>query len=392
MTTEERDRVGAAIDELVATYPPASTPEVELRGHRFDAGLAFISFRRDCGGMELDPSLQPFVERRFAEAGCVDSTMRNIIGLAMAAPTLHAHGTDEQRRLLRPLFTGEEIWCQLFSEPGAGSDLASLATRAEGRSDHFLVNGQKVWTSLGHVARWGLLLARTDPEQPKHRGLSYFILDMETAGVEVRPLRQLTGESEFNEVYLDNVVVPRHRLVGAPGDGWRIAMTTLMNERLAPAGTHLERGEGPIRQAVDAYLDALDRGTAGIDAGDRDRLMVLWTRAEAARLTQRRASASPAGSVVKLSLAETNKSIYEFCLDMQAQEALLIDHYDDHRPDTVAALGGQHAGKAYLRSLANSIEGGTSEVLKSMLAERVLGLPAEPRSDRDVPWKLTRRS
>jgi len=282
------------------------------------------------------------------------------------------------------------VWCQLFSEPGAGSDLASLATSAEDAGDCYIVNGQKVWTSYGHVAQWGILLARTDPELPKHQGLTYFIVDMSTRGIEVRPLRQLTGESGFNEVFLTDVRVPKSGVLGARGAGWRIAMTTLMNERIAPAGRPAAMGEGPIAEAVATYARAVRGATA--DAADRDRLMQLWNGVEAARLLGRRASAGPLGSIVKLQLAETVKAVYEYCLDLEGPDALLVDGYTDHRPDVVTPLGGGHPGKAYLRAIANSIEGGTSEVLKGVLAERVLQLPAEPRTDRDVPWNQTRRS
>jgi alkylation response protein AidB-like acyl-CoA dehydrogenase len=247
-----------------------------------------------------------------------------------------------------------------------------------------------VWTSYGHVARWGLLLARTDPERPKHEGLTFFILDMDTPGIEVRGLRQITGESGFNEVFLTDVRVPKTSVLGAPGLGWRIAMTTLMNERIAPAGRPVAMGEGPISEAIATYERAVRTDAA--DAADRDRLMHLWNSVEAARLLSRRASAGPLGSIVKLQLAETVRAVYEYCLDLQGPDALLVDDYTDHRPDVVKPLGGGHPGKAYLRAIANSIEGGTSEVLKGVLAERVLRLPAEPKTDRGLPWSQTRRS
>ncbi|HEY1968085.1 MAG TPA: acyl-CoA dehydrogenase family protein [Pseudonocardia sp.] len=381
----------ARIDEFLAANPYPSLGDVEFRARRFDAGLAFVSFRPGRGGLGLEPDLQPYVEQRFLDDGVPDTRMRNIIGLGMAAPTLHEHGTERQLDLLRPLYSGEHIWCQLFSEPGAGSDLAGLASRAEDRGDHYVVNGQKVWTSLGHVARWALLLARTDPELPKHQGLTYFVLDMHASGVEVRGLRQITGESEFNEVFLTDVRVPTTGVIGAPGQGWRIAMTTLMNERVAAAGSPVAMGGGPIGEAVATYERAVRAGTA--DAGDRDRLLRLWTAVEAARQMNANASAGPLGSIVKLQLAETVRAVYDYCLDLGGPDALLIDHYDDARPDAVTALGGGgHPGKAYLRAIANSIEGGTSEILKTVLAERVLGLPAEPLIDRDQPWKRIRRS
>jgi 3-oxochol-4-en-24-oyl-CoA dehydrogenase len=390
VSIDERRAAATAIDEFLDRNPFTALSDIEFRERRFDAGLAFVSFRPGCGGRGLDPALEPFVEQRFLDAGAPDTRMRNIVGLGLAAPTLHAHGNIEQLKLLRPLYSGEHVWCQLFSEPGAGSDLASLATRAKDVGDHYVVNGQKVWTSYAHVARWGLLLARTDPDLPKHEGLTYFILDMRAQGVEVRGLRQITGESGFNEVFLTDVRVPKASVLGAPGAGWRIAMTTLMNERIAPAGRPAAMGEGPIAEAIAIYEEAVCAETA--DAADRDRLMQLWNGVEAARLMSRRASAGPLGSIVKLQLAETVRAVYEYCLDLQGPDALLIDGYTDHRPEVVTPLGGGHPGKAYLRSIANSIEGGTSEVLKGVLAERVLHLPAEPRTDRNVPWSQTRRS
>jgi alkylation response protein AidB-like acyl-CoA dehydrogenase len=390
MIADDRESLSGAIDEFLDRNPPSALSDIEFRERRFDAGLAFVGFRASCGGLGLDPALQPFAEERFLDAGVPDTRMRNIVGLGLAAPTLHAHGDAEQLKLLRPLYSGEHVWCQLFSEPGAGSDLASLATRAHDAGEQYVVNGQKVWTSYGHVARWGLLLARTDPERPKHEGLTFFILDMDTPGIEVRGLRQITGESGFNEVFLTDVRVPKTSVLGAPGLGWRIAITTLMNERIAPAGRPAAMGEGPIAEAIATYERAVR--TAAADAADRDRLMYLWNSVEAARLLSRRASAGPLGSIVKLQLAETVRAVYEYCLDLEGPGALLIDDYTDHRPDVVTPLGGGHPGKAYLRAIANSIEGGTSEVLKSVLAERVLGLPGEPRSDRDVPWSRIRRS
>jgi 3-oxochol-4-en-24-oyl-CoA dehydrogenase len=213
---------------------------------------------------------------------------------------------------------------------------------------------------------------------------------MTAPGVEVRGLRQMTGESEFNEVYLTDVVVPKSQVIGEPGQGWRIAMTTLMNERIAAGGSPLRRGEGPISQAMEAYAAAVHEGRA--DAVDRDRLIRLWTKTEAARLISQRASAGPKGSIVKLQLGDTVRAVYDFCLDLSGSAGLLIDHYEDDRPDAVTALGGGHPGKAYLRSMANSIEGGTSEILRNTLGERVLGLPPEPRADRDIAWTRTRRS
>jgi alkylation response protein AidB-like acyl-CoA dehydrogenase len=397
----------AALDERIAEFlgthpvPRADQPgaDREFREARFDAGLAVVNFAEGHGGLGLDSSLQTLVEQRFADAGATDHMFRNVIGLGMAMPTIHAHGTDEQKaRYLRPAFSSEEIWCQLFSEPGAGSDLAALATRAvlSPDGDHYVVNGQKIWTSLGHVARFAILVARTDPDVPKHRGLTYFLLDMTTPGVEVRPLRQITGEAEFNEVYLTDVRVPASSVLGSVGQGWKVAMTTLANERVALGSRPAERGSGAIGRAVEVYRRAVERGQA--DAAVTERLMLLWTAAEAARLTNARAAAQtgrepgPEGSIAKLQMADLNKAIYELCVDLSGDDGLLIDSYAETAPAFAAVHGGADVRKSYLRSLANSIEGGTSEVLRNILGERVLGLPGEPRVDRDIPWKDVRRS
>ncbi len=206
----------AAVRAFCAEHDPAATSRAAFLSARFDAGLAAVHYPVGHGGLGLPRGLQPVAEEEFAKAGAVKpDDRRNVIGLGMAAPTIIAFGSDEQKsRWLKPLWLAEEIWCQLFSEPGAGSDLASLATRAVRDGDDWIVNGQKVWTSLAHHARWGLLLARTDPDVPKHAGLSYFVMDMHGPGVEVRPLRQLTGEAEFNEVFLTDVRVPDANRLG----------------------------------------------------------------------------------------------------------------------------------------------------------------------------------
>ncbi|GAA0622456.1 hypothetical protein GCM10009547_26700 [Sporichthya brevicatena] len=395
----------AAITEFLAAHPVPDPDDVEadraFREARFDAGLAKVAFPVGLGGRGLDPSLQPYVESRFLAAGAADHSARNVIGLGMAMATILVHGTDEQRqRYLRRCFSGEEVYCQLFSEPGAGSDLAALATRAvRAGADpdaDWVVNGQKVWTSLAHYARRGILVARTDPDVPKHKGLSYFVLDMTTPGVEVRPLRQLTGEDEFNEVYLTDVRIPADCLLGEVGDGWKVAMTTLANERVALGRKFVRRGDGAIARAVEAYRAAAAEGRA--DAATLERLMLLWTRAEAARLTSLRASAAdrggpgPEGSIAKLQMAELNQAIFEFCVDLAGVDGLLIDTYERFAPTATALDGTRDPRKSWLRSLANSIEGGTSEVQRTILGERVLGLPGEPRVDKDLPWRDVRRS
>ncbi len=393
-TTAAAD-VARRVAELVAAHPPASTDRTAFLGAQFDAGLAWVHFPEGAGGLGLSPGLQRVVDQALAEAGApAPDAARNIIGMGMAAPTIAVHGTPEQRtRFLRPLFTGEEIWCQLFSEPGAGSDLAGLATRAARDGDEWIVNGQKVWTTLAHIARFGLLVTRTDPDVPKHLGLTYFICDMQADGVEVRPLRQMTGDAEFNEVYLNDVRLPDDLRLGGEGDGWRVSMTTLMNERVSIGGGRARRGSGAIAVAVDVW-----KRTGRTDPAYRDRLMKLWVAAEVNRLTNIRAgqmrkagTPGPEGSVAKLNFAELNQAISELCVDLMGPEGQLYTDYDSPRRESVGFFTGDPR-YFFLRSRANSIEGGTSEVLRNILGERVLGLPGEPRTDKDLPWRDVPRS
>ena len=222
-TADEDGPVLSLVEKLLSEHDPAATPATEFLGARYDAGLAWVWFPEGYGGLGLSPQRQAVVERELHRAGAPSVAERNVIGYGMGAPTVLTHGTDEQKkRLLRPLFTAEEIWCQLFSEPGAGSDVAGLATSAVKDGDEWVVNGQKVWTTLAHMARWGMLLARTDPSVPKHRGMTYFVVDMHAPGVEVRPLRQMTGHAEFNEVFFSDVRIPdsmRLDAVGSPDGG-----------------------------------------------------------------------------------------------------------------------------------------------------------------------------
>lgn len=310
----------------------------------------------------------------------------------MAAPTLLAYGTEEQkRRFLRPLWVGEEVWCQLFSEPGAGSDLAALGTRAvrEEATGDWIVDGQKVWTSSAHVARWAILVARTDPALPKHQGITYFLCDMTDPGVEVRPLRQITGEAEFNEVFLTGVRIPDAHRLGAVGQGWEVARTTLMNERVSIGGMRLPREGGMIAPVAALWRERPELRTHAL----HERLLELWVDAEVARLTAERlrqqlaaGRPGPEGSGMKLSFARLNQEISGLEVELRGEEGLLYDDWTMRRPDLVDFTG-RGAGYRYLRSKGNSIEGGTSEILLNIVAERVLGLPAEPRDDKDLPWK-----
>jgi len=393
---DEEKTVLGLLDKLLSENDPSSTDPQEFLGARFDAGLAWVWFPEGLGGLGLSPQLQVPVERELRKAGAPSVAERNVIGYGMGAPTVLTHGTEEQKnRLLRPLFTGEEIWCQLFSEPGAGSDVAGLATSALRDGDEWIVNGQKVWTTLAHMARWGMLIARTDPNVPKHQGMTYFVVDMHAPGVEVRPLRQLTGHAEFNEVFFTDVRIPDSMRLDAVGAGWRVATTTLMNERVALGGGVPARESGPIHQAIKVW-NAKPHKTAA----ERDRLMRVWVDAEVGRLNNLRAremrrvgTPGPEGSVAKLFGAELNKRVYELCVDLLGMEGTLYPAgFEMRRPEMASLFGGGDTRVAFLRSRANSIEGGTSEIMRNILGERVLGLPGEPRSDKDVPWAQVPRS
>ena len=371
------DELAARTREFLAAYDPAT----DFLRARFDAGLAWVHYPLGLGGLDLPRALQPVVDEVLAAAGVPDNDpLRITIGLGMAAPTILRHGTDEQRhRWLRPLWTGEELWCQLFSEPGAGSDLASLTTRAVRDGDDWVVSGQKVWTSLAHEARWAILLARSDPAMPKHDGLTFFACDMTAPGVDVRPLRQITGEAEFNEVFLDEVRIPDAHRIGEIGHGWQVARTTLMNERVAIGGAPVPREHGMIGIVARAWRERPELRTAG----GRDELMRLWVAAEAARLSARRlgeqlAAGQPGaeGSAVKYTFALLNQEISGFELELLGEEGLRHDDWTMRRPDIVD-WELRTPGYRYLRARANSIEGGTSEILCNIIAERVLGLPRE---------------
>lgn len=356
-------------------------------GAQFDLGLAWVSFPEGRGGLGLAHRYQDVINERLDAVTEYRPTFFEIIGHGMGAPMLLAHGNDDQLdRYLRPLFTGEEVWCQLFSEPGAGSDVAGLSTRAIKDGDEWIVNGQKVWTTVAHIAKWGMLVTRTDPEAPKHRGMTYFLMDMKAEGVDIRPLRQITGEAEFNEVYMTDLRIPDSQRIDQVGTGWRVALTTLMNERVAIGGRVAPRNSGPIGELLDIW-----RERGGTEA-DRDHVMQLWVEAEAARLTNLRAQQNrtqgtpgPEGSTAKLVFAELNKQIYSKAVELLGAEGMLYDTYEliiPEGPDDVR----NDIRRSFLRSRANSIEGGTSEIMKNILGERVLGLPGEPRVDKDLPW------
>jgi alkylation response protein AidB-like acyl-CoA dehydrogenase len=375
---------------FLSTWEPTTAPVEALRA-RFDAGLAWVAGPTGLGGLGRRPEDQRVVDSAFAEAGFPDNNARaNGIGLGMAAPTILAVGTQDQKeRFLRPLWTGEEIWCQLFSEPGAGSDLANVATRAVRTDDGWIVNGQKIWTSNAHNAVRALLLARTDPGLPKHGGLTYFALDMRQPGVEVRPLRQLTGEAEFNEVFLTDVFVADTDRLGDVNDGWRVAMTTLATERVSIGST-----DSPTE---DAMVDVVERTWRAAPEATRiilrDRFMRLWVEAKvadlaAARMRQQIAAGRPGpeGSALKVTFARLAQELSRLELELIGSDGLGYGDWEMVRP-MIVDFTGRDAGYRYLRAKGNSIEGGTTEILLNIIAEKVLGLPAEHRPDKGMAWK-----
>jgi alkylation response protein AidB-like acyl-CoA dehydrogenase len=391
--------VAAKLDELV-NFRKTNESMPEFWGKQFDLGLAWVQFPEGSGGLGINPKYQLMATNRLRDEGISQNNrIANILGVGMGAPTIVEYGTPEQiQKYLRPMFTADEIWCQLFSEPGSGSDLASLSTRAIDDGDGYIVNGQKVWTTLGHLAKWGLLVTRTDPDAPKHRGLTFFIVDMESEGVEVRPLRQITGEAEFNEVYFTDTKIPKENILGGLGEGWRVSLATLMNERVAIGGNVRERGSGAPGHLVQIWKDReLD------DPIQKDKLIELWIQQEAVRLTNLRASElrekgtpGPEGSTSKLYEAEINKESYEFGMELLGNDGLLFPRgYALTQPELNFdndTFGFTDTQSLFLRSRANSIEGGTSEIMRNIIAERVLGLPGEQKLDKDKPWKDIPRS
>ena len=379
------------VKEFLAEHPTQGADPVQWLGARFDAGLAWVHFPVGLGGLGASRSGQQAVDEAFLAAKSPQpNPAAPVIGYGMAAPTILKFGTDEQKqRFLRPLYTGEEVWCQLFSEPGAGSDLATLATRAVRDGDEWVVDGQKVWTTMAHVARWAILVARTDPSLPKHQGLSYFVCDMTDPGVDVRPLRQITGEAEFNEVFLSGVRIPDTDRLGAVGEGWKVATTTLMNERVTIGAHAAEREDGLIGAAAKTWREHPELRTPGL----HDRLLRLWVEAEALRLTAERlrqglaaGQPGPEGSAAKLTFANLNQAITGLDVELHGEEGLSYGDWTMRRPKD-ADWASRDAGFRYLRMKGNSIEGGTSEILRNIIADRILQLPKEPRSDVDIAWK-----
>jgi alkylation response protein AidB-like acyl-CoA dehydrogenase len=372
------------VDQFLAEHPPKSMVAQAIWEAQFDAGLAWIDFPIGLGGLAADPSSAELVDDLLQASGVPKPATLNLVGVEMMAPTVLAFGTAAQKEaLLRPAFACTDVWCQLFSEPGAGSDLASLQTKAVPSGDHWIMNGQKVWTTMAHVADKAMCLARTNPELPKHKGLTMFMLDMRAPGVEVRPLRQLSGEAEYNEVFLTDVAVPDADRIGDVGQGWRVATALLTSERGVIRA--MSRGS-----AMDVLQARLLGAWARADQGHRtdvwrDAVAQLWIETTILRLNAERSDLPP--SVGKVSYGVVAQRVAEVCVDLQGPAGGLIDTYAMTQPTSFTHMGGQadvelSPGKAFLVAQSLTIAGGTTNINKNVLAERVLGLPAEPRSER----------
>ncbi len=374
----------AAFRGELCTWLEENLPE-ELRGHRggaarfeapemrawsqalYDAGYAGLTWPKEYGGGGAPYTFQAIFLEEMARAQAPPHI--GVIGLGMAGPTIIAHGTEEQKaRYLAPILSAEEVWCQGFSEPGAGSDLAGVRTSAKPVDGRFVVDGQKVWSSFAHIADWCLLLTRSEPDSSRHAGLTYLIADMHAPGVEVRPLRQITGESEFNEIFFTGVEIPAENVLGEVGEGWQVAMTTLLHER-GTLGFALQAAlEVQVRNLVAL---ARDRGA---DPLLRDRIAREWVEMQALRYTNYRALSQlvktgipgPEGSIAKLVWSEANQRVTKLALELLGPEAALGEEN--------APYGGTWQYQQ-LRSRGNTIEAGTSEILRNIVAERVLGLP-----------------
>lgn len=343
----------------------------------FDAGWAALLWPEAYGGRGLGPIEMIIWNQELARAGIGETIF--VVGVGMAGPTIIAHGSDPQKeRFLAPMLRGDEIWCQLFSEPGAGSDLANLSCRAVRDGDDWVVTGQKTWCSGGHYADWGILLARTDPSVPKHRGITYFLVDMRAPGVELRPLRMMTGGAHFNEVFLEEVRIPDAHRLGPVGQGWAAAMTTLLNERMAIGG--IERWFSWNELAEHAR-----QNHHRLDPVLRDQLARLYVESKSLELLGARVTTKlgkgmiPAAesSVMKLAMARVLTRAGELGLRLAG-------------PDALRGQGPWQ--QRFLTSPSMHIAGGTDEIQKNVVAERVLGLPREPRVDRDVPFDALPRS
>jgi alkylation response protein AidB-like acyl-CoA dehydrogenase len=376
-----RDEVRDWLEAHNPGRPPPSDEEAFEFRRRWqrklhEGGWAGISWPKEYGGRGATLIEQAIFFEEMVRADAPSAA--NILGLAMGGPVVITHGTEEQKqRYLEPILSAEEIWCQGFSEPDAGSDLASLKTRAVKRDGGWVVSGQKVWTTLAHIAKWCMLVARTDPDAPKHQGLTYFLMDMEQDGVEVKPLRQITGEAEFNEIFMDEAYIPDENVVGGVGNGWSVAITTLMNERAGLAFAAQAAVQVAMRKAMELAAATPSNGHSVADEpAMRQRLAQLFIESEIFRLTNYRGLTKimksgvpgPEGSLGKWQWAEINQHLMDLVMEIEGPYGLLSE-------GSRYAIDNGAWQYYFLRSRANSIEGGTTEILKNIVAERVLGLP-----------------
>jgi alkylation response protein AidB-like acyl-CoA dehydrogenase len=351
---------------------PGEEPEGDEAGFKFrrdwqrklaDAGWAGLSWPEEYGGRGATLIEQAIFNEEMARAKAPAPV--NVLGLVMGGPVVIAHGTDEQKqRYLKPILTAEEIWCQGFSEPESGSDLASLKTKAVKSNGEWVVTGQKVWTTFAHEAKWCMLVARTDQDAPKHKGLTYFLMDMEQDAVQVRPLRQITGEAEFNELFIEEARIPDENVIGGVGEGWGVAITTLMHERAGLAfGLQVA-----LKIQLGELMELAREEGADDDPVTRQRIAQLYIESETLRLnalrglthTMKHGVPGPEGSLTKWQWSDANQALTEAAMDLRGPDAPAVESDWTYR---------------FLRARANSIEGGTTEILRNIIAERVLGLP-----------------
>ena len=404
--------IRAAVNEWVAEHVPQAWRDAAPRGRRairevrprkdYEAwyptfaasGLAVATWPVEYGGLDLPPAKARVAETVIAP---LNLGRLNPLGLHNTAPALFAHGTEEQRlRFLPPMVANQERWCQMFSEPGAGSDLASLAMRAEQDGDEWILTGQKVWSTWAHESEFAICLARTDPTVAKRRGITYFLVDLSSPGVEVRPLRHIGGEIDFNEVWLEDVRVPDFHRVGTAGNGWRVAGATLAGERQMVAGA----GSGGVDRIGGGGVDSLlnQARQAGVGPVERDRLMRLYSEEKIRAWTNDRVRATvkaggtpgPAASIGKVQQSQLNQALQLAAADLAGMGSVAwISTEPSEGRDSIEAWAAHmpYAVKGMLRSRANTIEGGTTEVNKNVIGEKVLGLPREPDPYHDIAWQ-----
>ena len=379
----ELKRAGFASSGIESEDPMAASQAWQKK--KAEAGWACLHWPKEYGGAAATPIERVIWGQEEGVYGALGGPF--IIGQGMCGPTVMAWaGEDDKRRLLPPLASGEEIWCQLFSEPAGGSDLAGLRTKAEKATDgpgDWIVNGQKIWTSGAHYSDWGLLITRTDPNVPKHKGLTMFFLSMKTPGIEVRPIKQANGQSGFNEVYFTDVRIPDSQRLGAVGQGWEVSLTTLMNERLS-IGSGMSSGFPELFQfCMDAEIDGRP---AVDDAAVRSRLAQFAVKQSGLKYTGMRAitalskgqTPGPENSIGKLVAGATMQELAMFALDIQGQAGVV--------QDADSPMNARFQGML-MRSPATRIEGGSDEILRNIIAERVLGLPGDIRVDKGVAFK-----